>query len=105
MVSLNDAEFSALLKLLSNLNDDQKIKVQMFLSKVKLNFQYSKTYRPLPCPSKLPRQYKLPRPPNSFILYRKDKQPEILAKYENISNNEVSKIVGQMWRNEPSEVK
>ncbi|KAI9144158.1 hypothetical protein BKA69DRAFT_916630 [Paraphysoderma sedebokerense] len=46
-----------------------------------------------------------PRPPNSYILFRKDKQPEVLAKYGGIANNEVSKIVGEMWRNASFEEK
>jgi hypothetical protein len=36
---------------------------------------------------------KPPRPPNAFILYRRSKQPDIVAQNEGISNNEVSKQV------------
>ncbi|CAG8840259.1 41755_t:CDS:2, partial [Gigaspora margarita] len=48
---------------------------------------------------------KPPRPPNAFILYRRDKQSKIVAANEGISNNEVSKEIGILWRNEPLEVK
>lgn len=46
-----------------------------------------------------------PRPPNAFILYRKAKQAEIMASIQGISNNEVSKIIGQLWHNESELVK
>jgi len=48
---------------------------------------------------------KPPRPPNAFILYRRSKQPDIVAQHEGISNNEVSKQVGEMWHKEPIEEK
>jgi len=48
---------------------------------------------------------KPPRPPNAFILYRRSKQPDIVARNEGISNNEVSKQVGEMWHKEPLEEK
>ncbi|KAK7062523.1 hypothetical protein VNI00_000011 [Paramarasmius palmivorus] len=44
---------------------------------------------------------KIPRPPNAWILYRSDKNVEIMAENalsgEKITQNEISKIVGQMW--------
>lgn len=47
-----------------------------------------------------------PRPLNSFILYRKDNHLKVLEKSgEKISNNEVSKILSQRWRDEPDHVK
>jgi len=48
---------------------------------------------------------KPPRPPNAFILYRRAKQPSIVAQHRGITNNEVSKEVGRMWHDEPAEVK
>ncbi|CAG8533811.1 11088_t:CDS:2 [Funneliformis caledonium] len=48
---------------------------------------------------------KPPRPPNAFILYRRSKQPDIVKNNEGISNNEVSKQVGEMWHKEPLEEK
>lgn len=46
-----------------------------------------------------------PRPPNAFILYRKAKQAEITSMYQGISNNDVSRIIGQMWKSEDTAVK
>lgn len=46
-----------------------------------------------------------PRPPNAFILYRKSKQAEIVSVHRGISNNDVSRIIGQMWKSENEEVK
>ncbi|CAG8454357.1 12503_t:CDS:1 [Acaulospora colombiana] len=48
---------------------------------------------------------KPPRPPNAFILYRRAKQPGIVAKNQGITNNEVSKEIGRMWHEEPQEVR
>jgi hypothetical protein len=48
---------------------------------------------------------KPPRPPNAFILYRRAKQPAIVAKNQGITNNEVSKEIGRMWHEEPIEVR
>ncbi|CAG8517907.1 6451_t:CDS:1 [Acaulospora colombiana] len=48
---------------------------------------------------------KPPRPPNAFILYRRAKQPTIVALHHGISNNEVSKEIGRMWHEEPLEVR
>ncbi|CAG8568826.1 40733_t:CDS:1 [Gigaspora margarita] len=48
---------------------------------------------------------KPPRPPNAFILYRRSKHQEIVDANKGITNNEVSKKVGEMWHNEPLEVK
>ncbi|KAI8915847.1 high mobility group box domain-containing protein, partial [Gorgonomyces haynaldii] len=48
------------------------------------------------------------RPPNSFILYRREKHMEISAQYKGgktLNNNVVSKIVANMWRQESPEVK
>jgi hypothetical protein len=55
--------------------------------------------------SKAVKQKKPPRPPNAFILYRRTKQPTIVAANEGITNNEVSKQVGEMWHKEPMEEK
>ncbi|KAJ3209967.1 hypothetical protein HDU82_009052 [Entophlyctis luteolus] len=49
-----------------------------------------------------------PRPPNSFIIYRKEKHAELMAQSSGTStlnNNVISKIVGTMWKQEPPEVK
>ncbi|CAG8522735.1 8947_t:CDS:2 [Cetraspora pellucida] len=46
-----------------------------------------------------------PRPPNAFILYRREKQSEIMAKFPGYINNEVSKESGRMWSEEPQEAR
>ncbi|KAI8821001.1 high mobility group box domain-containing protein, partial [Fimicolochytrium jonesii] len=45
------------------------------------------------------------RPPNSFIIYRTEKQDEVLRLHEGITNNEVSRVIGRMWAEEPQSVK
>ncbi|CAG8522998.1 28696_t:CDS:1 [Gigaspora margarita] len=45
------------------------------------------------------------RPPNSFILYRRAKQPEIIRQYGKIPNAEKSRILSDLWHNESNEVK
>ena len=49
-----------------------------------------------------------PRPPNSFILYRRDKHAEITTQNRGakaLNNNVISKIVATMWKQETAEVK
>ncbi|ORY01407.1 mating-type m-specific polypeptide mc, partial [Basidiobolus meristosporus CBS 931.73] len=41
---------------------------------------------------------KIPRPANCFFLFRKDKQAEIFATNPGITNMEVSRIIGKMWK-------
>ncbi|RIB14654.1 mating type protein MAT1-1, partial [Gigaspora rosea] len=42
---------------------------------------------------------------NSFILYRRAKQPEIIRQYGKIPNAEKSRIIADLWHNESSEIK
>lgn len=45
----------------------------------------------------VPRQeIKIPRPPNAFILYRKDKHNEVKAQNPNLHNNEICKSIRSM---------
>ncbi|KAJ3090502.1 hypothetical protein HK100_007434 [Physocladia obscura] len=49
-----------------------------------------------------------PRPSNSFMIYRREKQAEILAQYRGqkaLHNNAISKVVADMWREETPEVR
>ncbi|OMJ19744.1 Silenced mating-type M-specific polypeptide Mc [Smittium culicis] len=55
--------------------------------------------------SKQPKQKRTPRPPNAFILYRKDKQEEVIKKNLGVSNKEISCIIGKMWREETDQVR
>ncbi|CAG8572662.1 7976_t:CDS:2 [Diversispora eburnea] len=55
---------------------------------------------PAPTKTRKPRARKpkrTPRPPNAFILYRKDKQPHVVGKDKNLTNAEVSKVISKMW--------
>ncbi|KAJ3408232.1 hypothetical protein CcCBS67573_g03677 [Chytriomyces confervae] len=49
-----------------------------------------------------------PRPSNSFMIYRREKQAEILAQYRGqkaLHNNAISKVVADMWREESPDVR
>ncbi|EXJ88972.1 hypothetical protein A1O3_02036 [Capronia epimyces CBS 606.96] len=48
---------------------------------------------------------KIPRPRNSFILFRQHQQASILAQNPGIPNPEVSKIIGEQWRQLSAESK
>jgi hypothetical protein len=55
--------------------------------------------------SKSQPQKRTPRPPNAFILYRRAKQPAIIASQRNLTNAEVSRTISDMWRKEPEEIR
>ncbi|KAJ1675688.1 hypothetical protein EV182_000772 [Spiromyces aspiralis] len=46
-----------------------------------------------------------PHAPNSFIIYRCEKSREIASLYPDLTQSQLSRIVGNMWHNEPEEVK
>ncbi|KAL4799418.1 hypothetical protein BDV19DRAFT_355089 [Aspergillus venezuelensis] len=48
---------------------------------------------------------KIPRPPNAFILYRQHHHPRVKEAYPDLSNNEISVILGKQWRAETEEAK
>ncbi|KIX02124.1 uncharacterized protein Z518_08063 [Rhinocladiella mackenziei CBS 650.93] len=48
---------------------------------------------------------KIPRPRNSFILFRQHQQASIIAQNPGIPNPEVSKIIGEQWRRLSAEAK
>lgn len=48
---------------------------------------------------------KIPRPANSFILYRRDKNYEFLSKGIKMKNNDLSRVLGKSWREESIVVK
>ncbi|SPQ19732.1 ffa8be09-dbc6-4133-8fed-5999793a66c9 [Thermothielavioides terrestris] len=52
-----------------------------------------------------PPEIKIPRPPNAYILYRKDKHNQVKAENPNLHNNEISVIIGAMWKGESPEVR
>jgi len=57
----------------------------------------------LPGSSKMQPEKRPPRPPNAFILYRRAKQPAILATHRNFTNAEISRYISNCWRNETDE--
>ncbi|KAK0705052.1 hypothetical protein B0H67DRAFT_593040 [Lasiosphaeris hirsuta] len=48
---------------------------------------------------------KVPRPRNAFILYRQHHQAAVVARNPGLANPEISKIIGENWRDEPEEHK
>ncbi|OLN86124.1 Silenced mating-type M-specific polypeptide Mc [Colletotrichum chlorophyti] len=51
------------------------------------------------------RKPKVTRPPNAFILYRKDYQAKIKQTHPHLLNNDISGILGKAWNNESHEVR
>ncbi|KAJ2757648.1 hypothetical protein IWQ56_006208, partial [Coemansia nantahalensis] len=45
------------------------------------------------------------RPPNSFILYRSDKLRELVQKYPELKQTQISKMCADNWKNESPETK
>jgi HMG (high mobility group) box len=41
----------------------------------------------------------------AFILYRQHYQAQIVAQHPGLANPEISKIIGEQWRDQPVEVK
>ncbi|PNS16897.1 hypothetical protein CAC42_4861 [Sphaceloma murrayae] len=60
---------------------------------------------PSPIPCLCQPEPKIPRPRNAFILYRQHHNASVIARYPNLSNPEISKIIGELWRGEPEEEK
>ncbi|KAM0279033.1 hypothetical protein ACHAQH_004815 [Verticillium albo-atrum] len=48
---------------------------------------------------------KISRPPNSYILYRKDHHKIIKASNPAYTNNQISKVLGQAWKQEKADVR
>ncbi|ETS77571.1 hypothetical protein PFICI_11445 [Pestalotiopsis fici W106-1] len=48
---------------------------------------------------------KVPRPRNAFILYRQHHQASVAAQHPGLANPEISKLIGEKWREQPEEVK
>ncbi|CAG8526418.1 45219_t:CDS:2 [Gigaspora margarita] len=46
-----------------------------------------------------------PRPPNAFILYRREKQPAILAAHRHLTNAQISRYIADLWRSETNETR
>ncbi|KAI9291205.1 sequence-specific DNA-binding high mobility group box protein, partial [Neoconidiobolus thromboides FSU 785] len=50
-------------------------------------------------------QGKVPRPMNCFFVYRREKQQELQMTMPGENNQNISVIIGDMWKNEPDDVK
>ncbi|KAK5997135.1 Repressor of filamentous growth 1 [Cladobotryum mycophilum] len=48
---------------------------------------------------------KIPRPRNAFILYRQHHQSQVTTDNPRLSNPEISKIIGERWKNEDPDIK
>ncbi|KAK3390600.1 hypothetical protein B0H63DRAFT_466126 [Podospora didyma] len=48
---------------------------------------------------------KIARPPNAFIIYRSEKAKALKSENQELHNNEISVLVGEMWRAETLEVR
>ncbi|KAJ3489101.1 hypothetical protein NLG97_g6062 [Lecanicillium saksenae] len=58
------------------------------------------------CPASLPRKHaKIPRPPNAYILYRRDRHSLVKEGNRKLTNNEISQILGKAWNAEPPSVR
>jgi hypothetical protein len=44
------------------------------------------------------------KPPNAFFLYRLEKQESVVARNPNMSTQDISRLLGRMWKNEPAEI-
>ncbi|KAF4984448.1 hypothetical protein FZEAL_411 [Fusarium zealandicum] len=55
-----------------------------------------------PVPAK---QAKIPRPPNAYILYRKERHSMVKDMNPGITNNEISQVLGKCWNMESREVR
>ncbi|KAI8923438.1 high mobility group box domain-containing protein, partial [Entophlyctis helioformis] len=45
------------------------------------------------------------RPQNAFFLYRSERRADIIAKHGVVRNQDVSRVAGQLWKNEPEHVR
>ncbi|KAI8875437.1 mating type protein MAT1-1, partial [Backusella circina FSU 941] len=46
-----------------------------------------------------------PRPMNCFLLFRNDKQKEIVAKCKGANHRDISKVISKWWRESDEELK
>ncbi|PHH72799.1 hypothetical protein CDD80_4253 [Ophiocordyceps camponoti-rufipedis] len=53
----------------------------------------------------LPKKAKIPRPPNAYILYRKERHHMVKNANPGITNNEISQLLGKAWNIESAEIR
>ncbi|KAI6780589.1 MAT1-2-1 like protein [Emericellopsis cladophorae] len=51
------------------------------------------------------KEKKIPRPPNAYILYRKERHHSVKNANPGISNNEISQVLGAAWNRESPEIR
>lgn len=51
------------------------------------------------------KKLKIPRPPNAFIIYRAQFHSHMKQRNPEMHNNEISKVLGKQWKDEPDHVK
>ncbi|KAL6858177.1 hypothetical protein ACO1O0_005633 [Amphichorda felina] len=51
------------------------------------------------------KEKKIPRPPNAYILYRKERHTIVKEANPGITNNEISQVLGSAWNTESREVR
>ncbi|KAF2220330.1 MAT1-2-1, partial [Elsinoe ampelina] len=47
----------------------------------------------------------IPRPKNCFILYRQHHHSNMVYRFPNMHNNQISQVIGAMWKSEPQAVR
>ncbi|KAM0195116.1 hypothetical protein ACHAPA_005713 [Fusarium lateritium] len=52
-----------------------------------------------------PKRVKIPRPPNAYIIYRKERHQKIKKERPTLTNNQISMILGRTWNMEDTEVR
>ncbi|CAG8572442.1 4480_t:CDS:2 [Ambispora leptoticha] len=72
-------------------------------AKVSKKLNIPKKTKPTIRKSKTKRTKRTPRPPNAFILYRKNKQQDVVALNKTLTNAEVSKVISKLWWKETEE--
>ncbi|CAG8539245.1 20394_t:CDS:1, partial [Racocetra persica] len=76
-----------------------------FSNRNDLNFNHAIEQLLAPCKKTKKNQERTPKPPNAFILYRKDIQSEIKEENPNVNLVQISKIIAERWANAPDETK
>ncbi|KAH7236280.1 putative mating type protein MAT-2 [Fusarium tricinctum] len=56
-------------------------------------------------PDHAPKRAKIPRPPNAYIIYRKERHQKIKKERPALTNNQISMILGRTWNMEKSEIR
>ncbi|PNS19690.1 hypothetical protein CAC42_7534 [Sphaceloma murrayae] len=87
-------------------NDEQSggVRIEVFTTAAKKEREMARLSTAAD-PPQTDRSSKPPRPPNSFILYRKHHHADMVAKNPGLHNNRISQLIGSMWKAEPQAVR